>query len=265
MNRLRAFFERDVRLAIAYPQAVFVPLVSIVFTVAGFAFLSRLIDHKTQARFGGASLDYFSYVVLNMAFMLLLNGALTAVAGAVRRDQIAGTLQAIVATPTSIGTILIASTLWPIAFAAIEAAIYLGTGTFFGLHIAAFNALAFFGVLIPAIACMAAVGMFGAAAVVRYKTNPPSTFLTGSAAAMLSGALFPVGLMPPLLRDVSWMLPLTHALNGLRDALSPVPASALAAEIFWLCGATIVLLPPALAAFSFALRQAKRDGTLAGY
>jgi ABC-2 type transport system permease protein len=265
VNRLRAFFERDLRLAVAYPQGLVVPLASIVFTVAGFAFLSRLIDVKAQMRYAGGSLDYFSYVVLNMAFMLLLNGALSAVAGAVRRDQIAGTLQAIVATPTAVGTILIASSLWPILFAAIEAAIYLASGTFFGLHIASFHAVAFFGVLIPAIACMAAVGMFGAAAVVRYKSNPPSSFLTGSAAAMLSGALFPVSLMPPLLRDVSWLLPLTHALNGLRDALAPVPTSALGGEVLWLTGTTVVLLPPALAAFSFALHQAKRDGTLAGY
>jgi ABC-2 type transport system permease protein len=200
-----------------------------------------------------------------MAFMLLLNGALSAVAGAVRRDQVAGTLQAIVATPTSVGTLLVASSLWPITFAALEAVVYIVTGTFFGLRIPAFSAAAFFAVLVPAIACMAAVGMFGAAAVIRYKSNPPSSFITGSAAAMLSGALFPVSLMPPLLRDVSWLLPLTHALNGLRDALSAAPAAALAGEVFWLSAATVLLLPPAFAMFTLTLHHAKRDGTLAGY
>jgi ABC-2 type transport system permease protein len=265
VNGLRAFFERDVRLALAYPQGLVIPLVSIVFTVAGFAFLSHLIDPKAQLRYAGEPLDYFSYVVLNMAFMLLLNGALAAVAGAIRRDQVAGTLEAIAATPMSVGAMLVASSLWPVAFAAVEAAVYIATGTFFGLRVPAFSAAAFFAVLVPAIACMAAVGMFGAAAVVRFKANPPSSFLTGSAAAMLSGALFPVSLMPPALRDVSWLLPLTHALSGLRDALSAAPAGSLAGEILWLSAAAVLLLPPAVAVFSRTLQQAKRDGTLAGY
>ncbi len=265
MNALTAFVHRDLRLALAYPFGLVMPFVSILITVAGFAYLSRLVDPQAQLRSAGEPFDYFSYVVLNLAFMLLLNGALQAVAGAMRRDQVAGTLEAIVATPVSLGTVVIASSMWPLAFAALEAAAYLAFGTLFGFRLHAINAPAFFMVLIPSIACMMALGALAAAAVIRYNQNPPSSFLTGSAAAMLSGALFPVALLPPALRDISWILPLTHALTGLRASLSGASTAALYPEFAWLAVATAILSPVALAVFGKAIQRARRDGTLSRY
>jgi ABC-2 type transport system permease protein len=265
MNRLAAFIERDIRLALAYPYAVLVPFVSIVITVAGFAYLSRLIDPQAQVRSAHESLDYFSYVVLNLSFMLLLNGALQAVSGAIRRDQVAGTLEAIVATPTSLPIVVLASALWPIAFAALQAGAYLGSGMLFGLRLHAFNPGAFLAVLVLSITCMMALGALGAAVVIRYKQAPPSSFLTGSAVAMLSGALFPVALLPPALRGISWLLPLTHALNGLRGSLSGVPVLSLFGELLWLAVATVLLAPISLTILGRSLQRARRDGTLSSY
>lgn len=264
MSRLAAFLERDVRLALAYPYGLIMPFLSIVATVAGFAFLSRLIN--PHAHMGAhESLDYFSYVVLNLSFMLLLNGALQAVAGAIRRDQVAGTLQAVLATPTGLAQVLFGSTLWPIAFAALQAAAYLACGVAFGLHVRGFNAAIFVLTLVLSMACMVALGALGAAVVIRYKQNPPSTLIVGSAAAMLSGALFPIALMPPLLRDLSWMLPLTHALTGFRAAMSGAAIGDVYGDIVWLAAATLLVTPVSLAVFAHAVRGARRDGTLATY
>lgn len=265
MSSLAAFLKRDARLALTYPQGLVVPFVSIVFTVMGFAYLSRLINPHEQMRSAGVPLDYFSYVVLNLAFMLLLNGALQALSGAIRRDQVGGTLEPIVAAPAALPSILLASSVWPILFAAAEAAAYVGSGIPFGLRFHGFNAAAFVAVLVLSMACMLALGTLGAAAVVRYKQNPPSSFLTGSAVAMLSGVLFPVALLPLPLRYVSWMLPLTHALSGLRGAVSGAPLGAIVPDCLWLAVATALIAPVAFFTFAAALNRAKRDGTLMSY
>lgn len=265
MNRLIAFFERDVRLALAYPYGLVMPFASIVATVAGFAYLSRLVDPHAHLSTAHESLDYFTYVVLNLSFMLLLNGALQAVAGAIRRDQVAGTLEAVLTTPTSLGHMLLGSTLWPVVFAALQAAAYLACGVAFGLRLHAFNAVVFLLTLLLSMACMVALGALGAAVVIRYKQNSPSSLLVGSAAAMLSGALFPIALMPPVLRDISWMLPLTHALAGFRAALSGASIGSVYGEILWLAGATLIVTPISLAIFARAVRCARRDGSLATY
>jgi ABC-2 type transport system permease protein len=265
MTRLGAFFERDIRLAFAYPYGLVMPFLSIIVTVAGFAYLSRLVDPHAQLRSAHEPLTYFSYVVVNLAFMLLLNGALQAVAGAIRRDQVAGTLDAVLATPAGLGHLLAGSTLWPVAFAALQAAFYLACGAAFGLHLPAVDAAGFAVVLVLSMACMVALGGLGAAVVIRYKQNPPSSLLAGGAAAMLSGALFPVSLLPVPLRDLSWMLPLTHALNGLRAALSGAGFIALAPDVLWMAATTAILGPLSLAVFSHAVRLARKDGTLSSY
>jgi ABC-2 type transport system permease protein len=265
VNRIAAFFERDVRLALAYPYGLIVPFASIAVTVAGFAFLSRLVDPHAQLRSGHERLDYFSYVVLNFAFMLLLNGALQAVAGAIRRDQVAGTLEAVLATPASLGQIVFGSTAWPVTFCALQAVFYIGCGAALGMRVQHFDVLAFVLVLLLSMACMVALGGLGAAVVVRYKQNPPSSLLVGGAATMLSGALFPIALLPPVLRGISWMLPLTHALNGLRGAMSGASIAALWPELLWLGAAALLLSPISLTVFSRAIRVARKDGSLASY
>jgi ABC-2 type transport system permease protein len=265
MTAMAAFFDRDVRLALSQRFGLLVPFVSIGFTVAGFAYLSHLINPQAQNRWTQEHLNYFSYVVLSMTFMLLLNGAMQAVASAIRRDQLAGTLQGIIAAPVTVGQIVVASSLWPIGFAAAQAGATIGWAVLFGLHLRAFNAAEFFAVLLLSMACMLSIGAIAGAVVLRFRQSPPSSFLTGGAVAMLSGALFPVALLPPVLRDISWILPLTHALSGMRGALSGAPFEYVSRELWWLGIATAVLIPCAFAAFSVALREAQRDGTLASY
>jgi ABC-2 type transport system permease protein len=265
VKQIAAFFERDLRLALAYPYGVVVPFASIAITVAGFAFLSRLVNPQTRLSAVHEPLTYFSYVVLNFAFMLLLNGAVQAVATAVRRDQLTGTLEAILATPTTLGQVVLGSTLWPVTFCAIQAAFYIFCGFALGMRVGRFDAPAFVAVLILSMICMTAIGALGAAVVVRYKQNPPSSLLVGGAATMLSGALFPVALLPPALRAVSWALPLTHALNGLRGATAGEGIAALGPELVWLAAATLLLMPISLAVFTRAITAARKDGTLASY
>jgi ABC-type multidrug transport system permease subunit len=101
--------------------------------------------------------------------------------------------------------------------------------------------------------------------VIAYKQPPPANILVGGAASMLSGVLFPTTLLPWPLQIVSWCLPLTHALAGMRGGVAGVGLGALAADALWLCGATALLVPLALFAIGRAIDHARRDGTLAYY
>jgi ABC-2 type transport system permease protein len=265
MTRMLAFAQRDLRLTLSYPFALVMPFISIAVTVAGFAFLSRLINPHAPLDAGAGHLNYFTYVVLNLAFMLLLNQALQAASNAVRRDQLAGTLEPIVSTTTSLPLMILGSSLWPMSFAAVQAGAYIAFAQVFGLHFGHVEVLGFALTLLAAMTCMAAIGVFAAAAVLRFRQTPPSSFLVGSAAALLTGVLFPVHLLPPPLQIVSWLLPLTHALHGIRASLAGAPFAAVSSDILWLSVASALLIPIALVAFRAALTQVRIDGTLASY
>jgi ABC-2 type transport system permease protein len=265
MKSMFAFVERDIRLAAAYPLSFFMPFLSIAITVAGFAFLSKLIDPHVKLEPSAQHLDYFTYVVLNFAFMMLLNRALQAASSAVRRDQLAGTLEPIVAKTTSLPLMVFGSSLWPMTFAAIQAVAYIGIGIAFGMQFGHVDIPGFAVTLLVSLACMTAIGILAAAAVMRYRQTPPSSFLVGGAAALLTGVLFPVALLPAPLQVLAWLMPLTHALHGIRATLAGAPFEAVAGDVVWLAIASGMLLPVALYVFHAALVKVKIDGTLASY
>jgi ABC-2 type transport system permease protein len=265
MHKLWAFVLRDARLALSYPFTIWTQFGSVIITVAGFYYMNVLVKPSVHLGVAGKPLDYFTYVVANLAFMLLLTSAFQAFSQTLRRDQLAGTLEAIFVTPTGIWMIAMASGAWPILYALMQTLLYFAFAFAFGLHFSAvnFGTLALF--LGLGTACMAALGILGAAIVIRYQQAPPATFLVGSAASLLSGVLFPVGLFPPIIRVISWLLPMTHALNGLRAALLGFAPAAVMGDLLWLTLAATLLVPVSLLVFTYAFNVTVRDGTLAYY
>jgi ABC-2 type transport system permease protein len=263
--KVLAFVKRDVLLGLSYPSTLFMPFASAAVTVAGFAFISRIVSARAPLDAGGRHIDYLTYVVVNLAFMLLLNTALQAVPAALRRDQVAGTLEAMFASPTSLLAMIAGSAAWPMCFAAAQAATYLLFGGFFGIRYAHVDVALLALFLLLACVCTFAVSIFGASAVVLFKQQPPFSLMAGTAVTLLAGVLFPIALLPAPLRVLSWLLPLTHALRGLRAAVVGASPQAVAPDALWLAVASAVLVPCALAALQAAVRRAKRDGSLAGY
>ncbi len=265
MHVLLAFVTRDIRLALSYPMSLVMPFVSIVITVAGFAYMARLVNPAAPLQSSGHQVGYFTYVVINLAFMLLLTSALQSVAQSLRRDQYAGTLEAMFATRIHYGFITVGSGLWPMLLGIVQVAFYFLIAGLFGLRLHDVNigALALFTLL--GVACMSALGIVAAAVVIRFKQSPPSALFVGGGAVLLTGVLFPIRLLPVPLQIVSWLLPMTHALNGFRAAMLGESLSLVAPDLIWLAVATALLLPVSALVFTRWIEQAKFDGTLAAY
>jgi ABC-2 type transport system permease protein len=72
-----------------------------------------------------------------------------------------------------------------------------------------------------------------------------------------------VEVLPAPLRSVADLLPLTHALEALRRALlTGADLASLVGPLSRLALFAAVLLPVSLAAFAWAVRRAKDDGSL---
>jgi ABC-2 type transport system permease protein len=265
MSRVLAFVERDIRLALSYPSTLITPFFGALVTVGGFAYLARIVNPHAALNAGGRHIDYFTYVAVNFTFMALLNASLQSVPAALRRDQLAGTLESMVATPTSLLTMVAGSAAWPVFFACLQACAYVLFATFFGLRLQHVDVPLLAQFLVLGMACTGAIGAISSAGVIAFKQAPPSTLFVGSAATLLAGVLFPVSLLPKPLQLLSWMLPLTHALHGLRAATSGAPLAAGSYDAAWLAVATCVLIPAAFLALRLAINYAKTDGSLSVY
>jgi len=264
MRKVLAIVWRDAKLDMSYPGQFAMQWVAICVGVSGFYFVSKLVRPNGSLGFGGHASTYFSYVIVNVAFMVLLTNAVQGFGKQLRRDQFVEMIEPIFATPTPVGLIVFSYGIWKLLLASMQAALYLMVASlFFGLDLRGTDIAALGLFTILSVACMAAIGVIGAGVVIYSKTEPPSNFIVGGAGALLSGVLFPIALLPHPLRILSWLLPMTHALHGLRGATRGATLSQLSGDAIWLAIASAILLPVAFFAFNRSVDHARTDGTLA--
>ena len=136
----------------------------------------------------------------------------------------------------------------------------------FGFSLAKANLLSAAVMLALTLLAHLPLGIFSASFLLVFKRGNPITSLVGSFSALLGGVYFPLAVLPGWLRTVSFFLPFTHALEGLRQAvLNGRSLAALTTQVAVLGIFAMVLLPLSLAVFGYAIHQAKRLGTLSQF
>ena len=264
MHRAFAIFVRDARLALAYPASFWLQWLNILVSIAMAFFLARLFGSSPKFGFHGPA-SYFFFLTVNLAFVRFQQTALMSFAQAIRDAQTAGTLEVILATPTRLPVIVLSAGLWAFGFTALQTAVYLGVAVLFGLDLAHANIGAAVLFIMLTITCLSTVGVMAAAAVMTFKQVGPLDFMMAGATNLFGGVYFPLSILPLPLQVIGWLLPITHALSGIRGALHGASFAQLAPDALWLSVATIILLPVSLVIFGHAVRRAKVDGTLGQY
>jgi ABC-2 type transport system permease protein len=265
-GRLYAFLRRDFREALTYKFSFVSSFVGILLSSATFYFVAKLVPPGTPSLgpFGG---DYFSFAVVGVAFSSLLGMFQEGLSAVVRSAQVSGTLEALLVTPASIPTVLFGSSLYSLILQVFRTILHLGVAlAFFGMTLGRVNVPGVVSVGVLTVLCFLGVGILSASFILVYKTGNPFGWILGTVSGLLGGVVFPVALLPPWIRWVSSLLPVTYALDGMRKCLL---ASAGFAEVLpdiaALAVFNIILLPASLIAFRLAVRKAKRDGTLSHF
>lgn len=262
---LGAFFRRDLAIDLSYRAAFFLRAVSLLLTLALFYYLGEVVD---ESAFTDQGLDsgYFGYVAVGLATFTVVQTSLISFSRKLREEQTTGTFEALMTTPANPSLIILSSAVYEIARAAIDGFLILVAAVvLFGLALdtsADGIALALL-TLIAALALFASLGVAVAALTVLFKRTTALLTLIMSAIALLSGVYFPVDVLPGWLQGIADVLPFTWTLDLLRAAL--LGGDVDAGRLLGLVASVIVLLPLALVFFGWALRRARRAGTLALY
>jgi ABC-2 type transport system permease protein len=264
-DKPRAIFMRDARLALSYPLWFALQWVGIAASATGLFFVSKIVPPSGSFSFSGSPASYFEFAIVNVAFLTFQTAALQSFDNAIRDDQVHGTLEATFATPTTARTVILSSALWGFTITALNVGCYLLIGALLGLRLEHFNLPACIALVLLTATATVPIGILSAAGVMVLKQGAPVQFLFNLAASLLAGVLFPVTVLPAWLQPVSWLLPTTHALHGIRGALHGATLGQLSPDMLWLLALSILLLPFALWVFRCAVVRAKQDGTLAQY
>jgi ABC-2 type transport system permease protein len=267
MTVLSAFLKRDVSLAVSYRLSFLLQIFSIFFSVASFYFLSRLFGSALVPQLEQYGGDYFSFVLIGLAFSGYLSLSLSSFASSIREGQTTGTLEIMLLSPTRLNSILVSSSLWPYLFTTINVILYLILGILiFGFNVSQANFLTAVVVLFLSIASFSGIGILSAAVVLVIKKGDPIAWVFGGLSSLLAGVYYPISVLPDWLSPLSRILPMTYALDAMRLAmLKGYSLYDIRVDLLVLLGFTLVLVPIAFITFRAALKRAKRDGSLIQY
>ena len=263
----RAFLKRDVSIAISYRLHFLMQLGGIFFSVSTFYFLSLLFGNALIPQLEEYGGDYFSFVLIGLAFSGYMGLSLSSFAESIREGQVMGTLEIMLLSPTRLSAILISSSLWSYMLTTVRVLVYLLFGVVvFGFSLSQANFVTTLVVLVLSITSFSGIGILSAAVVLLLKKGDPVAWIFGGVSTLLAGVYYPISVLPPWLEPLSRFLPLTYALDGMRLALlRGYSLYEVRFDLLVLLAFTLVLTPLALLVFRQALRRAKIEGSLTQY
>ncbi|NKQ35399.1 MAG: ABC transporter permease [Chloroflexi bacterium] len=266
MNFFKLFvlIRHNFRLAFSYKLNFITRYLSVVVSVLLFYFLDVLLQRAGATEVEGGT--YFTFLIIGGAFSRYLELASHAFSANLREEMLRGTIEPLLATATPVTVVLLGPASWALLEGTILAGLQLGMGALVGADFSQANWGAALAVLLVSLISLMSYGVFSVAFVIVFKRGDPINWFINSVAYVFSGVFFPIELLPPWLRIISYLLPFTYALRALRGALMRGEGlTQLWPDLLILLGFTAVLLPLSLLAMRYAIRYLKERGELAHY
>lgn len=263
LDKTAAIFRRDFLTAIRYRTGFLLVAAGTVAELAAFYYLARAIGPGFRPQ----GIDYFPFLLVGTGFYTFLLMGINSFLLIVQEAQQTGTLEILMTTSTP-GTVLVfLSALSAFAGNLLQMMVYVAAGLLVFetplQHPNILGGLVIFGL---SVAIAVAIGIFAATLQLAMQKGSAVVWLLGSGAWFLTGTLFPVSTLPHPLRVLAELIPITHALDGMRLALLQGSSfSALTGEIGILALFAVILLPLSVMGFSYSLRRARLAGTLSFY
>jgi ABC-2 type transport system permease protein len=266
-RKVPAFMRRDLLTLISYRAAFVGDLLAIAVQALMFGFIAKLVDPSVLPTYNGVETGYFEFVMIGVVIATVTGLLLQKVSMAIRQEQMMGTLEALLVTPTSPTTVQAGSVVFDLLFIPIRVtALLLAVALTLGLDFELSGVLPSLALLMCFVPFVWGLGLVAAAAIVTFRRGGGVIGIALSVLGLASGAFFPLTLLPAWIQTLAAANPVAIVMEGTREALIGGAGWDGIGEVL------IVLLPLSAAAlfagvvaFRAALAREHRNGTLGLY
>jgi ABC-2 type transport system permease protein len=266
MTKVLAFLRASWLTATSYRLSLVFSIGGLIVGFIPIYFVSRALQPVVEESIRLEGEQYFGFLVIGIAVTYFLGFAMRSLPGAIAGGIRSGTLEALLATPTRLPTLLAGMLAYPFVLTTARATILLLAMALFGAPVSWENVP--MSVLILALIVLAhiPVGLFAAALHLVFRTSGPLASGVLAASTLLGGVYYSTSVIPDVIQPFAAAFPLTYGLRALRRALlTGEPLSVVGGDLLVLALFAAVLMALGLWAFGYALRYARRAGTLAQY
>ena len=262
-----AFIKKDLLMEFSYKLSFFLMIFSVFLSILTYFFIDKLFGHRIVTHLEEFGVNYFSYVLLSTAFFSYVGVGLGSFSRRIRSEQMLGTLEAILLTPTRVSTILISLTLWNFLFATLNVIIYIVFGIFlFKINFSNINLLSTLVILLLTITSFSSLGILSASFIMVFKRGNPVGWIFNGTGGLIGGVFFPVTILPVWLQFLAKFYPITYAIRAIELAVyRGASLTQLSKDIGFLFLFSCILLPLGFVSFKYALKKARRNGSLLQY
>ena len=265
--KLLAFVRRDFKITLSYRMGALGGLLGIVVQVIALSFLGKLVDPSHLPVFDGTRATYVEFVVVgvcvNMTVLLLMHE----LSRALRNEQLTGTLESLLVTPTRIGTMQVGSTIFNVLYVPLRLCLFLGViAIVFGLDLHVGGILPATALTLEFLPLLWGIGLIAAGAVLAFRRGAGTIGGGVMVLSIGSGVFFPLSVLPSWLARLDAYNPFAIVLAALRDALiGGAGWQALATPMLELLPLAVASVAAGVFVFRFFLRRERRLGTLGLY
>ena len=220
IRKIFAILKRDFLIEASYKLAFLFDIFSVLVSILTYFFIDKLFGHKITPHLEEFGVNYFSYVLLSMAFFSYIGVGLGSFSARIRSEQLTGTLESLLLSPTRIATILLGMWCWNFIFATLDVAIYIVCGIFlFNINFSNINFISTFIILILTVISFSSLGVLSASFILVLKKGNPVAWVINTFEGLLGGVYFPISVLPVFLQFIAKFLPITYAIRGMELAV----------------------------------------------
>lgn len=267
LRKLGAFVRRDFLIAWSYRMSFLTSFVGLFAGALIFYFVGLMVDPAAIPLIAGERVSYLEFAVIGMTLGGLVHLGLEQVSAALRNEQLMGTLESLLTTPTSSQTIQVGSVLFNLILVPLRMAILLILlALVFGLGIDVGGVPQSLVLLLAFMPFVWGLGVIAAAITLTFRRGGGAVGLATAGLTLASGLYFPLALLPDWVETAAAANPLAIAATGLRESLlGNVGWAALGPDLLVVTPLALASLLVGAAAFRLALRREHRLGTLGLY
>jgi len=261
----RAVLRRDWAIERTYPMRLLLVVLSTGTFAAGLFYVGQLVTDPPSLE--GYTGGYFDFVIVGLAVTSFAAVGLNSFSHSLVQESGTGTIDLLLASPAPRASLLGGLFLFPFVLAGVEFAALLGLGVgVIGSGMPIGGLLMSIPVILLTTVTFAAIGIAAGGVLLIAKRGDPISGPVMQLTMLLSGAVYPVAVLPGPIRALAWCLPATWGVEATRDLLlGGAGWSDVAPKVGVLCLFVVVMVPLALMAFRSCAATARRHGLLGSY
>jgi len=204
LRKLPAFVRRDFLVAWSYRLPFVTDWIGLAFQALMFYFVGLMVDTSKLPLFGGQPTTYLAFVSVGIAISAFMTLALGRVSAGIQQEQLAGTLESLLMTPTSPATIQLGAVVYDLIYVPLRTAVFLVViALVFGLDFYASGLLPALVVLVVFIPFVWGLGVASAGATMTFRRGSGIVGIGMTVLVLFSVAYYPLDLLPTWLATLA--------------------------------------------------------------